>query len=62
MNTFTIAFKHIPFGCEFEHNGQKYTKTNFNRGYFYNEINRKVFKIFKKRTIVETTNEIFDWS
>lgn len=60
MNTFKIAYKHIPFGCEFEHNGQKYIKTNFMRGYYW-ENGRKKFRYFKKKTLVTADNEKFNW-
>ena len=60
MNIVEIAFKHVPFAVEFEHNGQKYVKTNFHRG-FYMKDDRKVFRVFKKSTKVKTSNEYFDW-
>ena len=61
MTTIQIAYKHIPFGCQFTHKGIEYTKANFNRGYYYDEIGRKVFRYFKKKTIVESKDEIFIW-
>jgi hypothetical protein len=48
-----VDYKHVPFDVEFEHNGKKYIKTNFNRGYYYKD-GRKVFRSFKKRTKVKT--------
>ena len=59
MNNIEIAFKHIPVAIEFEHKGQEYIKTNFMRGYYWKE-GRKVFRYFRKRTKVNTTNEYFN--
>ena len=59
-NTIEIAFKHIPYGVDFEHKGQSYTKTSFNRGYYFKD-GRKVFRTFKKKILVNTSSEHFDW-
>lgn len=61
MNTIKIEYKHIPFGKNFTYKEIEYTKTNFNRGYYYNEIGRKLFRNFKKKTIVKSKDEIFMW-
>jgi len=59
-NIIEIAYKYIPFEAELEHKGQKYIKTNFKRGYYWKDGRRR-FRYFKKRTLVKTNSEIFDW-
>ena len=58
-NTVKIAFKHVPYAVEFEHREQTYTKTNFNRGYYFKD-GIKVFRKFKKHTLIKTSSEYFD--
>ncbi len=58
MNIVTIQFRHIPVGIEFKHGDIEYIKTNFNRGYYWKD-NKKVFRNFKKHTIVKTRKAIF---
>ncbi len=59
MTMIEIAFKYIPIGVEFGHNGKIYTKTNFNRGYYYRE-GKIVHRVFRKKTLVNTTSEYFN--
>ncbi len=59
-NTIEISYKHIPHGVTFTHIGIEYVKTNFNRGYYFKE-GRKVHRMFKKKTLVITSNESFDF-
>jgi len=59
MQTIEIAFKHMPIGIEFEKEGEKYIKTNHNRGYQW-EDGKRVFKTFKKSAMVKTNNEYFN--
>jgi hypothetical protein len=59
MTVIEIAFKFIPIGVDFTHRGKEYTKTNFNRGYYYKE-GRKVHRVFRKKTLVNTTSEYFN--
>jgi len=59
MTLIEIAFKYIPIGVEFEYKGQTYTRTNFNRGYFWKN-GRKVHRVFRKKIIVNTTSEYFN--
>lgn len=47
-----VEFKNILFGFPFTFQGQEYIKTNFNRGYFFQD-GRKVFRPFKKSVMVE---------
>lgn len=60
MNIITIQFRHIPVGIEFKHGDIEYIKTNFQRGYYWKN-DKRVFRKFKKHTIVKTSNEYFDW-
>lgn len=53
-----MAFKFIPISDEFGYDGKMYIKTNFQRGYFWKE-GRKVFRHFKKRTLVNTISDYF---
>ena len=57
--TIQLVFRHIPIGVEFQHKGTEYTKTNFSRGYYWKE-GRKVHRVFKKHTLVTTSNEYFN--
>ena len=59
MPTISITFRYIPMGGEFKHKDQKYTKTNFSRGYYWKE-GRKVHRVFRKHTLVMTGNEYFN--
>lgn len=59
-NTVQIAYKHIPHGVAFTHDGIEYTKTNFNRGYFFKD-GRKVHRAFKRKTLVNTLSKTFDF-
>ena len=58
-NTVKIAYKHVPHGVAFTHDGIEYIKTNFNKGFYFKE-GKKVFRIFKKKTLVITSSEYFD--
>lgn len=59
MTLIDIAFRYIPIGVEFGHKGQMYTKTNFNKGYFWkNGI--KVHRVFRKRTLITTDSNYFE--
>ena len=53
-----VYYKHIPFGCKFEYEGQEYKKTNHARG-FYHLDGRMIFKNFPKTKIVKTSREFF---
>ena len=54
-----IAFRYIPIGEEFGHEGQIYIKTNFNRGYYF-KGSKTIHKVFKKKILVKTTREYFN--
>lgn len=53
-----IEFKYLNIGDKFFFEDQEYIKTNFQRGYYY-ENNRKVFKRFKKLQLILTV--CFRW-
>lgn len=55
----SMAFKYIHMGNTFCFEGQEYIKTNFNRGYYF-ENGRKVFKSVRKSRLVETTQTQWD--
>ena len=59
-NSVEVYYKHIPFGCKFEFEGQEYEKSNHDRG-FYHLNGRMIFKNFKKVHIVKTSREYFDF-
>lgn len=54
-----IKFKHVPFNCKFEFEGQEYEKTNFDRG-VYHKDSKMIFRTFKKSKIVKTSNKYFE--
>jgi len=54
-----LKFKQLTFGKVFEHGGVSYNKTNYNRGYYF-EKGRKVFRTFKKSTIVLSEDKAWD--
>lgn len=59
-----VHYKHVEFGGEFTHQGIKYIKTNYNRGYEWVKINNrspvKNFRIFKKKTLVEVEGVYYE--
>ena len=59
-NTVEITYKHIPHGVAFTHGDIEYTKTNFNRGFYFKD-GRKVHRVFKKKTLVITSSNSFDF-
>jgi len=58
-NLIEINFKYVPFNCLFIHKGIEYEKTNFHRGFYFKD-GKKIFRNFKKLTIVLTNDEYFD--
>jgi len=54
-----ITYKYINLNEVFEFEGQKYIKTNFQRGYYLKD-GRKVFKRFKKTDLVSANHKEFD--
>ena len=59
-NLVEVYYKHVPFNCMFEFDGQEYRKTNHGRG-FYHKDGRIILKNFKKTHIVKTSREYFDF-
>ena len=59
-NLVEVYYKHVPFNCKFEFDGQEYRKTNHGRG-FYHKDGRVVFKNFPKTKIVKTNREHYDF-
>lgn len=59
-NLVEVKYKHVPFGCKFEFEGQEYKKTNHGRG-FYHKDSKMIFKNFPKTKIVRTSKEYFDY-
>lgn len=54
-----ISYKHVDFGEKFTFDNVTYVKTNFNRGYYYKD-GAKVFRKFRKSTIVKIEGTPFD--
>ena len=54
-----FGFKYVVPGNKFIFDGVVYTKTNHERGFYY-ENGKAIFKTFKKKTIVETHQKKWD--
>ena len=54
-----LEFRYLLQGNKFFYEGQEYTKTGHQRGYYY-ENGQIVHKRFKKKTIVESEHRRFD--
>lgn len=52
-------FKFVLFKGKFQHEGQKYTKTNHSRGFYY-ENGNIVHRVFKNTTKVRSEKCFFD--
>lgn len=53
-------FKLVGFSNKFIHKDIEYIKTSFNRGYYYKN-NKKVFRNFKKKILVQTDGNNWDF-
>lgn len=51
-------FSALIIGSKFEFQGVEYTRTNLQRGYFYQD-GTKVYRKFKKNDMVQPTQEVF---
>lgn len=59
-NFIEVNFAQIPFSKTFEYKNIEYIKTNFSRG-FYWDNGIKIFRNFKKKTKVKANKGYFDF-